>query len=89
MSYASGTWVGGALAEWLGDKPYPFLGLHLTNYHILFLGALLLRLANATFVAPLLREPTSTSTLETVKDIVPEFAHSFGARLVRSFRVRD
>jgi len=89
LSYAGGTWSGGALAEWLGDKPYSFLGAQLTNYHVLFLAALLLRLINAVFVAPRLREPTATSTIATVKDIVPEFAHSFGARLVRSFRVRD
>jgi MFS family permease len=88
LSYALGTWSGGALAQWLGTTPYELMGFALTNYHVLFLCGLLVRLVNAAFIAPLLREPTSTATIDTFKDIVPDFALSFSARLVRSFRVQ-
>jgi MFS family permease len=89
MSYAAGTWSGGALAEWLGDKPYEFFDFGITNYHVLFLCALLVRIVNATFIAPLLHEPTATATRDTARDIVPDFALSFGARLVRTFRIQS
>jgi MFS family permease len=89
LSTALGTWSGGALAEWLGDKPYYPLGIPVTNYNVLFLGALMLRLIAAAFIAPQLKEPAASRTREMVSDIVPEFAHSFAARIVRSFRFRD
>jgi len=86
MSYAAGTWSGGALAEWLGDKPYQLFDFGMTNYHVLFLCALVVRLINAAFIAPLLDEPTANTTRETAKDIIPDFALSLGARLIRTFR---
>jgi MFS family permease len=84
LSFALAAWCGGALAEalrWINQGDYSLFGLQLVNYHVLFLLALGLRLYNATFISSLLQEPASTSTVDVVKEVVPEVAQAFASRL--------
>ncbi|HVF09703.1 MAG TPA: MFS transporter [Abditibacteriaceae bacterium] len=91
LSFAAATWIGGAVAQWLRaiDFRYEVFGAEFINYHVLFLGALALRLFSATFIAPRLHEPTATATIETVKEIVPDLIDSFAARLSRPVGARE
>lgn len=86
-AFALASCLGGRLAQWLQGSTFHILGMTLVNYHVLFGCALLVRLINTTFVAPRLREPEATGTLEAVREIVPEIAQSL-ARLIRPFTAR-
>ena len=84
--------MAGAVAQsllWINTSDYDWFGMQVVNYHILFLISLGLRLFNATFVAPLLREPEASGTIDTVKEIVPELAQAFAARFTRPLGTRD
>ena len=50
---------------------------------IWFLAALLVRIVAAFFVTPRMQEPAATSTLETVKEVMPELAQSFANLITR------
>lgn len=92
VSFAIAAWVAGAVAQsllWINTSDYDWFGMQVVNYHILFLISLGLRLFNATFVAPLLREPEASGTIDTVKEIVPELAQAFAARFTRPLGTRD
>lgn len=86
LSMAGASLLSGQLAHWLkwmDNMDFQPFGLEIVNYHLLFAMALLLRLGNAMFVAPRLREPTATPTLEAVKEVVPEMIQSLAERLSR------
>lgn len=83
LSFGLASLLGGKLAEFLYGMRQPFMGMTIINYHVLFLCSMLVRIINATIVAPRLREPASTSTLDTVKEIIPEIAQSFADLLTR------
>lgn len=92
VSFAVAAWLGGALAQsltWINSSGLDWLGMPIVNYHLLFLASLGLRLFNATFVAPRLREPEAISTIETVKEVFPELAQAFAARFTRPLGVRE
>ena len=91
LSFAAAAWLGGAVAHWLTliDFEYEVFGVEIIKYHILFSCALVLRLINAILIAPRLREPASSGTIDTVKEIVPEMIDSFAARLRWPFGARE
>jgi len=88
LSMASASLLGGLLAQFLQGMQYHLWGFTIINYHILFLTAMLVRIVNAAVVAPRLKEPDAASTLETVKEIMPELAQNFADLLARPVRVR-
>jgi MFS family permease len=91
LSFAFASWCGGALAEelrWINDGHYYLLGLRLVNYHILCLIMVGIRLIGATFIAPLLQEPTAASIVGAAKEVLPEIVESFATRLTKPVKVR-
>jgi MFS family permease len=92
LSMAGASLLGGQLVhalKWVDEMDFTLMGLPIVNYHILWGIALLLRLVNAVFVAPRLREPSATPTLEAVKEVVPEMIQSFAERLSRPVNWRS
>jgi MFS family permease len=82
-SFALASIFSGWIARYLQGMHVELWGHTLINYHVLFLCAILMRIINAFFIAPRLQEPDSLSTLETVKEIIPELAQSFADLLTR------
>lgn len=78
----------GEVAQWLHGFHFDLYGRHFTNYHILFVAALVVRGINALYFAPRLYEPASDSTLATVQDVVPVRAQPVVARVARPVAVR-
>jgi MFS family permease len=92
LSFAAASWIGGALAEslhWMNEGQVMLWGMKLANYHVLFAITVVIRMLNATFVAPLLHEPEATGTVDTMKEVVPEIAQAFAARFTRPLGVRE
>jgi len=56
LSFGLASLLGGKLAEFLYGMRQPFMGMTIINYHVLFLCSMLVRIINATIVAPRLRE---------------------------------
>ena len=88
LSFAFATLTGGWISRYLAGYEYSWQGIEINNYQVCFLCAILVRIVNAAVMAPRLREPEATSTMETVKEIVPELAQSFADLLTRPLRVR-
>jgi MFS family permease len=92
LSFAAASWIGGALAEsltWMNNGQCMLWGMKLANYHVLFAITVIIRMLNATFVAPHLHEPEATGVVDTVKEVVPEIAQAFAARFTRPLGVRE
>jgi Na+/melibiose symporter-like transporter len=83
MSLAAGSVLCGWLARYLQGLEIEWFGFTVINFHVIFLCVMLLRIINAFMIAPHLREPEAPSTLETVKEIIPELAQSFANLLSR------
>lgn len=88
LSFAFATLTGGWLSRYLAGYEYSWHGIDINNYQVCFLCSLLVRVVNAAVMAPRLREPEAASTMETVKEVVPELAQSFADLLTRPLRVR-
>ncbi len=86
LSMAAAAWTGGALAEgflWMNQPNIHFFGLHIINYHIVFLVSIMIRIANWMWITPRLREATASGTLETMQTVMPEIAEVVARRLSR------
>jgi len=89
ISFALASICGGLLAQFLRGTNPSLFGFALLPYHVLFLLSLLIRIVNSFVVAPRLQEPDASSTLDTVREIIPELAQNFASLITRPLSKKE